>query len=259
MNNRFFSLRKTVLAIALMGGLNTVTQAGEPGSMYAPVTFEPVRDDQAISVGIGAVFGALLGGPAGLVIGMVGMNAMDDYQHRQQQQAALATDTEFESGPSADSPVQTESLAAFETSDEDVTQLAALAQRSARHPDSYLSQALASHFEQWIQFRTGKSELEPHLYQQLARSAAWMNQMPSVQIELHGFTDPRGNDQDNLALSRARLDSVRRALIEGGLDQARITGFAHGESQPLYSGNDAEGNDFERRVLISFQLQGQPS
>jgi len=254
MKNRHNPVHKVILAVALATGLSGAAQAYDDDSESE---FESVREDQAVSIGIGAVFGALIGGPPGFIIGMVGMNAIDGYQHDKEQQLARLTDDEQQKAVvTQDTQQQLVDLATFESDRTTDVQVASLSRVVPDQTQDQLAQALATHFEQWVQFRTSQAELEPHLHKQLVRAATWMSQMPSVHIELHGFTDPRGEDQDNMALSRARLDSVRRALIAGGVDAGRITGYAHGEGLPLYNSDDTESNNFERRVLISFQIQG---
>jgi len=253
MKNRQNPLIKAVLAVTLATGLSSVVQAYESES-----ELEPVRDDKVISIGLGAFLGAIVGGPPGFIIGMVGMNAVDDYQHniQEEQSASLVDQDEPELVAAQESRQQTVEPATCESHKAVDVQVASLSNVVPDEGRDQLVQALTTHFEQWVQFRTAQAELEPHLQKQLVRAATWMSQMPSVRIELHGFTDPRGADQDNMALSRARLDSVRRALIAGGIEAEQITGFAHGESLPLYNFDDTESNHFERRVLISFQVQG---
>ncbi len=257
MKNRDYLIHKTLLAVVLAAGISGGAQADDTETEQEPASVDSVRDDQVVSIGIGALFGALVGGPPGFIIGMVGMNAVNNYEYdKQQQSARMADDEQQKVVATQDAQQQLAELASFEPDRTTDVQVASLSEVVPDRPWDQLVQSLATHFEQWVQFRTSKAELEPHLQKQLVRAAAWMSQMPSVHIELHGFTDPRGEDQDNMALSRARLDSVRRALIAGGVDAGRITGYAHGESLPLYNSEDTESNNFERRVLISFQIQG---
>jgi len=256
MKNRYNSIATAVLAVTLATGITGAAQAYD-----TETELQPVRDDQVVSVGIGALIGALAGGPPGLIIGMMAMNAVDSHQlHEEQQHSAQMSDPEESvSTVTHGDQEQTETLAAFEASRPADRQIASLSGITAASDQTRLTQALATHFEQWVQFRSARAELEPHIQKQLIRAATWMSQMPAVHIELHGFADPRGTDQDNMTLSRARLDSVRRVLIAGGIDASRITGYAHGESLPLYNDDGVESNNFERRVLISFQIQAQQS
>ncbi|HED15365.1 MAG TPA: hypothetical protein ENI64_00890 [Gammaproteobacteria bacterium] len=250
MKNRHNLIHKVMLAAILTGGLQGVAQAEDLQTEQ-----QPVRDEQIFSIGLGAFLGAVVGGPPGFIIGMIGMSAVDNYQYdKEQQLARLAEDGEQVAVATQENQQQAVELATFEPDRTTDMQVASLSNNAADRDQNQLVQALTTHFEQWVQFRTAQAELEPHLHKQLVQAASWMSQIPSVRIELHGYTDPRGPDQDNMALSRARLDSVRRALIAGGIDAKRITGYAHGESLPLYNADDIESNNFERRVLISFQV-----
>jgi outer membrane protein OmpA-like peptidoglycan-associated protein len=64
------------------------------------------------------------------------------------------------------------------------------------------------------------------------RVAALFREYQATAIELHGFSDPGGDAQANLALSRQRVAAVRAALIDFGLPPDRIRGEGHGEVDP---------------------------
>ena len=45
---------------------------------------------------------------------------------------------------------------------------------------------------------------------------------PQLEIQLHGFADPRGKSEKNLELSLRRASAVRDALINGGAAPEQI-------------------------------------
>jgi outer membrane protein OmpA-like peptidoglycan-associated protein len=49
-------------------------------------------------------------------------------------------------------------------------------------------------------------------------------------VHVEGHTDHRGTDADNLALSQARADAAKSALVDAGIDEAIITATGLGES-----------------------------
>ena len=71
-------------------------------------------------------------------------------------------------------------------------------------------------------------------------------------ILIEGFTDSGGSAESNLALSRARAESVREALVQRGVAAARIDTRGLGEARPVASNDNAGGRQQNRRVEIVF-------
>jgi outer membrane protein OmpA-like peptidoglycan-associated protein len=66
-----------------------------------------------------------------------------------------------------------------------------------------------------------------------------------TQIEVAGHTDTTGSEEYNQQLSVRRADAVKNALIQQGINPARIVAIGYGESQPISS-----DNAMNRRVEI---------
>ena len=62
---------------------------------------------------------------------------------------------------------------------------------------------------------------------------AYMQEYPSVKIDLRSHTDSRGNDSYNLALSKRRNESTRQYIVDQGIDKSRLTGNGYGETQHI--------------------------
>ncbi|NBE09233.1 OmpA family protein [Paragemmobacter ruber] len=100
-------------------------------------------------------------------------------------------------------------------------------------------------------FPSGRAELAPGDYPSLASLAAWLAANPAAQIELVGHTDASGNAQANTALSLARAEAARSALIARfGIDPARITTRGAGPAAPIATNDTAEGRAQNRRVEV---------
>jgi len=69
-------------------------------------------------------------------------------------------------------------------------------------------------------------------------------------IRLEGHADVRGTEAFNAALSTARAEAVRDALIRAGMPAERIIISAAGEADSLAAEQDAEGMALERRVQM---------
>jgi outer membrane protein OmpA-like peptidoglycan-associated protein len=101
-----------------------------------------------------------------------------------------------------------------------------------------------------ILFDVGKSTLKPGSQASIQRIAVVLTQYPQHQILVEGHTDATGSDDFNLQLSRDRANSVRTALVAGGVEAARIAAEGFGESRPVASNDNAAGRQQNRRVEI---------
>ncbi|HEX2939579.1 MAG TPA: OmpA family protein [Rhodopila sp.] len=71
---------------------------------------------------------------------------------------------------------------------------------------------------------------------------------PGAQLTILGHTDAVGSDAYNLDLSRRRAAKVLRALVDRGIDPARLSAVAIGKRQPVASDATPEGRARNRRV-----------
>jgi outer membrane protein OmpA-like peptidoglycan-associated protein len=82
--------------------------------------------------------------------------------------------------------------------------------------------------------------------------AAYLKANPDVQIGLSGHTDRTGSTITNLAISKARADSVRTALVAKGIDPSRIKAFGYGARLPIDTNATSDGRRQNRRVDVKF-------
>ena len=83
--------------------------------------------------------------------------------------------------------------------------------------------------------------------QQLAEVAQRLASARDVRVRVVGHTDRIGDDAMNLALSRRRADTVRQALVAGGVPASAISADGRGESMPVTYGCD---DDLPRHALV---------
>jgi OOP family OmpA-OmpF porin len=93
--------------------------------------------------------------------------------------------------------------------------------------------------------KAGKAVIE----QVLADAA----KMGAVSISATGHADRAGPEDYNMALSLRRADSVREALIAGGVAADKITVAGRGESEPAVPTPDGVKEQANRRVVIILQ------
>ena len=101
-----------------------------------------------------------------------------------------------------------------------------------------------------VLFDIGKADLKPGASRNLGRIAQVLQEYPSYKISVEGHTDSTGSPQLNERLSQQRAESVRQALVSGGLDASRITAEGFGASQPVTTNATRAGRQLNRRVEI---------
>jgi len=78
--------------------------------------------------------------------------------------------------------------------------------------------------------------------------AAYVKDYPDARINLYGHTDIHGSKRKNLDLSRERALSVKRELVNMGIDSKKISVFFFGGEQPLKKYRN--GGTANRRVEV---------
>lgn len=114
-----------------------------------------------------------------------------------------------------------------------------------------------SHQEAPIQFRTGSAVVEAHYHSQLDRIANLLSRNPDANVVLSGFADRRGPEEKNQSLSEDRASNVKSYLEDRGVTASQIVTVAYGESRPISEGESIEDNFFDRRVVMSLNLDTQ--
>lgn len=103
-----------------------------------------------------------------------------------------------------------------------------------------------------IYFDTGSATLLEPSAATIAEVAALLQREPEWRITIEGHTDSIGSEADNQALSLARAEAVRTALVEGyGVDPERLSIAGFGETRPVESNDTVEGRARNRRVELS--------
>lgn len=99
-----------------------------------------------------------------------------------------------------------------------------------------------------ILFEFGSDELKPTSRTEIEHLQEFLMQNPEVFIEIRGHTDDVGQPEDNLALSQARADRVKEALVQKGIDPERISTRGFGETQPIADNDTEQGRQLNRRT-----------
>lgn len=103
-----------------------------------------------------------------------------------------------------------------------------------------------------IEFDTAKSVIKEKYYDNIKKVADIMQRYPEIAIVIEGHTDNidvHNNPENNMNLSQARADSVRRYLIDRfDIDPSRVTAIGYGPQRPIADNATAEGRRQNRRV-----------
>jgi OOP family OmpA-OmpF porin len=105
--------------------------------------------------------------------------------------------------------------------------------------------------EYTVYFATGSSELTGSALEVVRQAADAAKNNAGTRIEVEGHTDTVGNAAANLALSQARADAVKQALMDQGVAGGRIVIAATGERDLAEATPDATDNRLNRRVEIT--------
>ncbi|WP_027994614.1 OmpA family protein [Simplicispira psychrophila] len=101
-----------------------------------------------------------------------------------------------------------------------------------------------------VLFAFDKAELSAQAAPRLDKLARFLTQFPERKMLIEGYTDSVGNEAYNLSLSERRAQAVRDALVQRGVDSARISARGFGKAHPVADNGSADGRAMNRRVEI---------
>lgn len=99
-----------------------------------------------------------------------------------------------------------------------------------------------------IFFDFDKTTLKSESFVELNKVVEFLEDNPTVEIEIAGHTDSKGSDDYNLNLSQGRAQAVVDYLISEGIDEFRLAAKGYGESKPMETNDTDEGRATNRRV-----------
>jgi outer membrane protein OmpA-like peptidoglycan-associated protein len=240
MNAKTSRLPPAALALALASAIAALpARAAEPSD-------DPGAGSKQSDVGAvtGIVVGALAAGPVGAVIGGGAGALIGDHFHRQTQaRAALAQNLDRSEAQNAR---LTHNVAELSSS---------LAQEQARGQQL---EGTLQHTEELgldVAFRTDDDSVTAKSMTPLLKLGALVASMPDATVRVSGYTDARGADAYNDALSLRRAENVAAVLTRAGVPRERILLEAHGKTEANAADGDVDGYALDRRVTVRLQRQ----
>lgn len=84
----------------------------------------------------------------------------------------------------------------------------------------------------------------------LAKVVRALANNPEKTLSVTGHTDSVGSEEYNQGLSERRAASVKRYLVQSGIEEDRIMTYGRGETEPLVPNESAEARAMNRRVEL---------
>ncbi len=227
------------IIVALVGSLLATSSMAGPKHRDAA---ERGGKEEGIGLGGGAAIGAIAGGPVGLILGAAFGGWIGDRFHHERSERRMAD----------------ERAAASSAHAEELGQLLVISERNVATKNAELFSERVAHRRNLqealsveVFFRTEESGVGSPTEERLAKLAALIEPMDGAVIRLEGHTDARGTETYNSALSTARAEAVRDALIRGGMPADRVIVTGTGEAASTAAEQDADGMALERRVEMN--------
>ena len=210
----------------------------------------------------GAVIGGFAAGPVGVVVGAgIGtwlgsrVHRAHDAAKAEAQVAALKSDkaqleSETAALESAKSDLEETNRALTARLDQLAHGLEAAQEASDGAAREQAARALDG-LQGDVLFRTGSADIPEQTTHEIEVLAGVLAKSPALTVRLDGYADPRGSDDANLKLSRARADAVRDLLLAAGVPEQALEVNAYGKSRSV--AQDSDGYAFERRVRLTLE------
>ena len=101
-----------------------------------------------------------------------------------------------------------------------------------------------------VQFPVSKATLPKGDLPSLDRVASLLTDFPKLTARIEGHTDASGREETNLALSQARAEAIKEALVTRGIPAERLNAAGIGEAKPIGDNATKAGSRLNRRVEI---------
>lgn len=240
-------MKQTIIALAALAALGAAPALAADGEQASG---QPQQRATGIGITAGGIIGAVLGGPPGAIAGMTLAGITVDRELKARDNHRLAEESITLAGQRDRLEAERSRLQA--QADGLERSLARERQVAASRPDVA---ALADGLEFSVGFRSNSAEPPRQAAASLDALALLIAAVPSLEVQLDGYADPRGDETLNVPLSAARAAAIRDQLVAAGIPESRIRIAGHGaqvtdgELRPA----DPDGWALQRRVDIRLQ------
>lgn len=224
--------------------VTAVVLAMSAGAAHAGDKKNEFTKEEGVGMFSGAAAGAIVGGPIGAAVGFMFGGILGDSMGTAKQAQLHAKQVEEQSQKLEQELIDTR---------------IALAKASERTGGDEMLDALAERLHADVLFRTNDAKMDVDVVTKLEDLGKLLALHGQLEVQLHGFADPRGKSGKNLELSLERANAVREALIRGGAAPEQIQLSAHGSDLTTAPKGDLEAYAWERRVSLSIRPTATPA
>ena len=107
-----------------------------------------------------------------------------------------------------------------------------------------------------IYFEYDRAEITEQSRAALDAKLPLLNANMGLRMRITGHTDNRGSDEYNIALGQRRAETVKRYLVQRGIDGSRIETVSRGEEQAIAQGEDESAWSQNRRAEFEITAGG---
>jgi outer membrane protein OmpA-like peptidoglycan-associated protein len=101
-----------------------------------------------------------------------------------------------------------------------------------------------------VYFATNSTDLTENSKKVIEGFYDFLNDNPSIVIEIQGHTDNVGTDSYNMKLSQGRAKSVYDELKKYGISDNQMSYKGYGETKPISENRTKEGRALNRRTVF---------
>lgn len=196
--------------------------------------------------GLGAIIGGLLAGPPGIVIGAASGTWLGVREKEHEKQIAdlekrfnaQSIELAYQKNES------TNTKASFEKELQNVV----------NHNKTQSLEKLSKGISYIIYYKTNDADIPEDIRSKILQLANLIKPYPEIKIQIAGYTDHRGSNDFNLALSKKRISKVQTEFIKAGISGQRLQLQAYGEKETTANTGDYEAYIFDRKVTINLTL-----
>lgn len=99
-----------------------------------------------------------------------------------------------------------------------------------------------------VYFEFDSSTVRDEMKLALDNNIEWLKKRQDVKVELQGHADEKGTNEYNIALGERRAHSIRKYLVDMGINEAILSTISYGEERPADLGQTEEALAKNRRV-----------
>jgi len=120
-----------------------------------------------------------------------------------------------------------------------------------RRKRAAFKRSLAEFENDLVYFDFDKSEIRPDMRATLDAKARFLQEFPSIRVQVEGHCDERGTVEYNIALGHRRSQSSKDYLVSLGVKSSRVDTVSYGEERPADTRSNEAGWAKNRRAKFN--------